>query len=724
MSSPPSAALRRGLSSSSAARAAPLPPSSSRPRSASQTRTDKKALIDALAEELKRAKAQAEEEARQMIEMEEQVEAKHREFLDEEAHLKAKREANAATIASLRRDLARIKQQVEDAARIDEHEAETYLALLQDHERDVVQGATSGDPGRHADNDKHQHAANDEFSSPSRRFIAGQSFLAPASPPLPFNEHRPSAPHPSRSHAHVSRTNTHIDSERFVPPSAAAQGMRRFTPGFVDQLTSSGFTYDEDEFADPSEQLRDCPLFPLATLAVLDVAKRSELIVLTPRRPLSSLRPVNQSSRPPVALATPLRSRTSRFGTISDYSAEFSASPRRSSSFPLPTQPTSPQRPVFPAKASGGLERGAMGAIGPKAGARLLASQQVRRTVCQVDELERFGAADERDYGSDLRQQVALDADVFPNAVNAQPTSERLGGDRPHATSDNKPYEPAIGPPANQHPVHRVPVPQLVEPEIEIHSPRPLLPEDRRMSIHDLTRQASEEEKLDDPEEADRRKESLSRASGAGLGSPFAADAAAATAHATEQHPASTAPIEPLRKHPHRRPPISGLNRAMTSPEDSTSQGTRDVSHSSLRPRKVSAGSTTSVSKDAVLDQLSDAIRRERRKAEAYRRERKQGQLEVRFTPESKSERQEETMESLRSEIVEVKAELEWANDLDEETAEKYLELISSSTPIDKLRSKRDVVSGFDPSALGDGAANSPSPTMSPLPTAATMETR
>ena len=30
-------------------------------------------------------------------------------------------------------------------------------------------------------------------------------------------------------------------------------------------------------------------------------------------------------------------------------------------------------------------------------------------------------------------------------------------------------------------------------------------------------------------------------------------------------------------------------------------------------------------------------------------------------------QRQEETMESLRSEIVEVKAELEWANDLDEE---------------------------------------------------------
>lgn len=355
----------------------------------------------------------------------------------------------------------------------------------------------------------------------------------------------------------------------------------------------------------------------------------SPLVLLSPSPHLCAVEPpVVDMSRPP--RRSPFPRDFEPVGTIGDYSAQTPTSPRRTSSFPLPTQPTSPQRPVFPAQSSGGLARGAMGAIGPKAGARLLASQQVRRTVCQVDELERFGDADERDYGSDLRQQVALGADVFPNAVNAQPTSERLGGDRPHATSDNKPYEPAIGPPANQHPVHRVPVPQLVEPEIEIHSPRPLLPEDRRMSIHDLTRQASEEEKLDDPEEADRRKESLSRASGAGLGSPFAAAAAAATAHPTEHNmPSTTAPNEPLRKHPHRRPPISGLNRAMTSPEDSTSQSSRDVSYSSLRPRKVSAGSTASVSKDAVLDQLSDAIRRERRKAEAYRRERKQGQLEV-----------------------------------------------------------------------------------------------
>ncbi|KWU45278.1 hypothetical protein RHOSPDRAFT_33224 [Rhodotorula sp. JG-1b] len=459
----------------------------------------------------------------------------------------------------------------------------------------------------------------------------------------------------------------------------------------------------------------------------------SPLALLSPSPRLSGTEaPVVDMSKPP--WRSPFPPDFEPVGTIGDYSAQTPASPRRSSSFPLPTQPTSPQRPVFQAKPSGGLERGAMGAIGPKAGAQFLASQQPRRPTRQVNELEQFGDADERDYESVLRQQVVLHADVVSNAVDAQSTSARLSGEPSNAPVDKKPHERSTNPPTSQHPVHRVPVPRLVEPESEIHSPRPVPLQDRRMSIHDLTRQASEEEKLEDSDEADRRKESLSRASGAGLGSPFAAGAAAATAHATEQNVASTtAPIEPLRKHPHRRPPISGLNRAMTSPEDSTSQGLRDVSYSSLRPRKVSAGSTASVSKDAVLDQLSDAIRRERRKAEAYRRERKQGQLELdeiernlqvlREKYWTISQRQEETIESLRSEIVEVKAELEWANDLDEETAEKYLELISSSTPKDKLRSKRDVVSGFDPSALGDGTANSPLPTTSPLPSAATMET-
>lgn len=126
----------------------------------------------------------------------------------------------------MRRDLARAKQQVEDAARIDEHEAESYLALLQDYDRDMVQGALSGSSSRHADKGKQQNASTNEDSSLSQRLIAGQSFLAPASPPLPFGEHRPSAPHPARSHEHESRTESHAESGQFHSPSALAQVMR------------------------------------------------------------------------------------------------------------------------------------------------------------------------------------------------------------------------------------------------------------------------------------------------------------------------------------------------------------------------------------------------------------------------------------------------------------------------------------------------------------------
>jgi hypothetical protein len=59
-----------------------------------------------------------------------QVEQKHREFLDEEARLSAQRDANAATIAALRKELAKAKQALEEASHVDEQEAEAYLALL------------------------------------------------------------------------------------------------------------------------------------------------------------------------------------------------------------------------------------------------------------------------------------------------------------------------------------------------------------------------------------------------------------------------------------------------------------------------------------------------------------------------------------------------------------------------------------------------------------------
>ncbi|BGP43910.1 hypothetical protein JCM10449v2_007967 [Rhodotorula kratochvilovae] len=99
-------------------------------RTRTSSRTDKRALLDALAAQLKHEKARAEDWAAKMVAVEDQVEAKHREFLDEEARLSALRDANAALIASLRRDLARARHTLEEALHVEAHEAEAYLALL------------------------------------------------------------------------------------------------------------------------------------------------------------------------------------------------------------------------------------------------------------------------------------------------------------------------------------------------------------------------------------------------------------------------------------------------------------------------------------------------------------------------------------------------------------------------------------------------------------------
>ncbi|BGP20694.1 hypothetical protein JCM10213_001059 [Rhodosporidiobolus nylandii] len=93
-------------------------------------RTDKKALLAALAEELKREKLRAEQAAQRMVEVESQVEQKHREFLDEEASLSAQRDANASTIAALRKTLAKARQALDEANHVEDDEADAYLSLL------------------------------------------------------------------------------------------------------------------------------------------------------------------------------------------------------------------------------------------------------------------------------------------------------------------------------------------------------------------------------------------------------------------------------------------------------------------------------------------------------------------------------------------------------------------------------------------------------------------
>ncbi|POY72224.1 hypothetical protein BMF94_4730 [Rhodotorula taiwanensis] len=408
-----------------------------------------------------------------------------------------------------------------------------------------------------------------------------------------------------------------------------------------------------------------------------------------------------------------------------------------------------PRQPVDhrPPRGLPSLEQGSSAAIGPKAGARLLASQMAQRAMRKADNFAQFDDAEERAGEVDIRERVAVRTDgglstetgdtFLLDAIMRAPFAEQV-------TAKVSPVPSSTS--SGQHSIPRVPVPRLSTSEVEIHSPVPLPPTTRRMSIYELTRQASEEEKVESPAEADKRKESLSRASGAGLGSPFAAITRAQPAESTT---AEMLPTEPLRKQPSRRPPIAGFNRTTpASPEDPNSSTKRIVSHGSGRVRKLSSDSTGSVSKDLVLNQLSEAIKRERKKGEAYAREREQGEQELREIDRNLAVlrekyatiliQQEATIEGLQAELHDVETELDWANDLDEEvsrdlclqesrgnrsltgyiqSADRYLQLLSDSTAADSLRVRRHVVSSFDPTALG---ADNPEPVREPpVPTAA-----
>ncbi|GAA5974631.1 hypothetical protein JCM11641_007032 [Rhodosporidiobolus odoratus] len=125
---------------------APSPSTSISPSPVGSFRTDKKALLAALADELKREKQRAESAGQKMVDGEAKVEQKHREFMDEEAHLSAQRDANAATIAALRKELAKARQALEDASHVQEHEADAYLSLLSDKQPAAAETGGSGLP--------------------------------------------------------------------------------------------------------------------------------------------------------------------------------------------------------------------------------------------------------------------------------------------------------------------------------------------------------------------------------------------------------------------------------------------------------------------------------------------------------------------------------------------------------------------------------------------------
>lgn len=264
----------------------------------------------------------------------------------------------------------------------------------------------------------------------------------------------------------------------------------------------------------------------------------------------------------------------------------------------LVAQPGPPSASPRPTRAPT-FELGAAGALGPKAGARLLASREAQRAI----QLAADAQTDDFDMHERLERDGLTGGRAEPRDANVQ---TQQGRRVEHSSSGSRSGSGSSGA------IRRVPVPALDDVALVDLSAQQ--GSNRETSLQQLTRRASEEDREGrDAEAARRRNASLSKACGAGLGSPFASPGA----HAPPNKPA-------------RRPPIAGLNRA----GDADEQGRRVLSAggpSARRQRTASGGSTSSLSKDIVLAQLGEAVRRERKKAEMYERECEQGQKEVRI---------------------------------------------------------------------------------------------
>ncbi|GEM11365.1 hypothetical protein Rt10032_c14g5382 [Rhodotorula toruloides] len=368
------------------------------------------------------------------------------------------------------------------------------------------------------------------------------------------------------------------------------------------------------------------------------------------------------------------------------------------SDLPIISSPLFPQPPPRPLPLSNSpdpfryspptrspLERGMSVAIGPKAGARLLASQEAQWAMRKADEVivtadgEEFSIRETVPWRGDGGMSTVTGARTEADAANGE------GGDCDQANSSSGARSKSSS--RTNHSIKRVPVPPL-DPSDSRVTEEP----HRVKSIHDLTRHASQEDELtkEDEEARRRRKASLSKASGAGLGSPFA-----------------QSPTDPSKR-PHRRPPVAGLN-SKAEPSSGSNGG---------RSRRASTDSTASISKDEVLGQLADAIKKERKRTEGYKRECEQGEGELAEIDKNLGvlkekfattlEQQEQIIANLRAELDEVHRELDLANELEEEAAREYLGLLSSATA-ETVKHRAPVVTAFDPSALTSSTSVAPS---------------
>lgn len=285
----------------------------------------------------------------------------------------------------------------------------------------------------------------------------------------------------------------------------------------------------------------------------------------------------------------------------------------------LPNPPPLPRTPVIPRKSSNG-------AIGPKAGARLLASREALRSQRKADEMKDYG---EEEFS--IRRAVRLRADgglstVTPSVPSRSTSEVAPARPRQDTSSEEKGTRSGTNSKgtsvATSKVVRRVPVPTSTST-----AAFPVKAKERERekngvvrkeaSLSELTRKASEEDEDLDEEASRLRKASLSKASGAGLASPFSSRPSIVPATS------SAAAVDSAKKR--RAPPVSGLNKNVVDTNDPGQQRVPQP-----RQRTASADSRASVTKDGVLRELGDALKKERKKAEAYEEETRRIENEVR----------------------------------------------------------------------------------------------
>ncbi|KAK4051581.1 hypothetical protein OIV83_002721 [Microbotryomycetes sp. JL201] len=95
-----------------------------------QARTSKEDLLRALAAELRKEKARGVELAREVEATEQQLNAKHEHLLLVEGTYEQEYRRNEAILTHLRREVARVREQLDSALSCGEAEAQQYLSLL------------------------------------------------------------------------------------------------------------------------------------------------------------------------------------------------------------------------------------------------------------------------------------------------------------------------------------------------------------------------------------------------------------------------------------------------------------------------------------------------------------------------------------------------------------------------------------------------------------------